>query len=66
MWPIKFRSDAAAGRRVGGSGDMDLDEDTPSGFDTRHMTNATDFEMPITGMREKCWTEGIDGLCVSR
>jgi exosome complex component RRP42 len=39
------------------SGDMDLDEDTPSGFDTRHITNATDFELP------DYWDEGeaLDG-----
>ena len=50
-------SDAAAGKRAGGSGDMDLDEDTPSGFDTRHTMNATDFEIP------DYWDEGevLDG-----
>ncbi|KAF9466718.1 ribosomal protein S5 domain 2-type protein [Collybia nuda] len=41
----------------GGSGDMDVDEDTPSGFDTRQIQNATDFELP------DYWDEGevLDG-----
>jgi exosome complex component RRP42 len=48
---------AAGGGKAGGSGDMDLDEETPSGFDTRHITNATDFELP------DYWDEGevLDG-----
>ena len=48
---------ASVGDKAGGSGDMDLDEDTPSGFDTRHISNATDFELP------DYWDEGevLDG-----
>lgn len=34
------------------SGDMDVDDDTPSGFDTRQIQNATDFELP------DYWDEG--------
>jgi exosome complex component RRP42 len=48
----RARKGAAKGDKAGGSGDMDLDEDTPSGFDTRHITNATDFELP------DYWDEG--------
>jgi exosome complex component RRP42 len=50
-------SNAAGGNKAGGSGDMDVDEDTPSGFDTRHISNATDFELP------DYWDEGevLDG-----
>ncbi|KAG7085832.1 hypothetical protein E1B28_003370 [Marasmius oreades] len=51
---------------VGGSGDMDVDQDTVSGFDTRHTSGAIDFELP------DYWDEGeiLDGrnrwpLCVS-
>jgi hypothetical protein len=33
------------GAKTGGSGDMDVDADTTSGFDMRHITNATDFEL---------------------
>lgn len=34
------------------SGDMDVDQDTRSGFDTRHVAHATDFELP------DYWDEG--------
>ncbi|KAF8154079.1 ribosomal protein S5 domain 2-type protein [Crassisporium funariophilum] len=42
---------------VGGGGSMDVDEDTVSGFDTRQITHATDFELP------DYWDEGevLDG-----
>jgi exosome complex component RRP42 len=43
---------------VGGSGDMDVDQDTTSGFDTRKIiSNAIDFELP------DYWDEGefLDG-----
>lgn len=41
----------------GGSGNMDIDEDTVSGFDTRQVQTATDFELP------DYWDEGeiLDG-----
>ncbi|KAL0570214.1 hypothetical protein V5O48_011751 [Marasmius crinis-equi] len=41
----------------GGSGDMDVDEDTSSGFDTRKVAGAIDFELP------DYWDEGevLDG-----
>lgn len=41
----------------GGSGNMDIDEDTISGFDTRQVQTATDFELP------DYWDEGevLDG-----
>ncbi|KAF9260380.1 ribosomal protein S5 domain 2-like protein [Marasmius fiardii PR-910] len=51
---------------TGGSGDMDVDQDTASGFDTRNLSGAIDFELP------DYWDEGeiLDGrniwpLCVS-
>lgn len=48
---------SAAVGKLGGSGDMDVDEDTPSGFDTRQIHHATDFELP------DYWDEGevLDG-----
>ena len=41
----------------GGSGNMDIDEDTISGFDTRQVQTSTDFELP------DYWDEGevLDG-----
>lgn len=50
-------STTTAAGKTGGSGDMDVDEDTPSGFDTRQIQNATDFELP------DYWDEGevLDG-----
>ena len=41
----------------GGSGNMDIDQDTISGFDTRQVQTATDFELP------DYWDEGevLDG-----
>ena len=41
----------------GGGGDMDVDEGVVSGFDTRQIRNATDFELP------DYWDEGevLDG-----
>lgn len=41
----------------GGGGDMDVDEEVVSGFDTRQIRNATDFELP------DYWDEGevLDG-----
>jgi exosome complex component RRP42 len=41
----------------GGSGNMDIDEDTISGFDTRQVQTAIDFELP------DYWDEGevLDG-----
>lgn len=48
------------------SGDMDVDEEGTSGFDTRQISNATDFELP------DYWDEGevLDGrqfwpICVT-
>jgi len=48
---------SAAVGKLGGSGDMDVDEDTPSGFDMRQIQHATDFELP------DYWDEGevLDG-----
>lgn len=48
---------AGSGAQVG-SRDMDVDEDTTSGFDTRHITNATDFEL------SDYWDDGevLDGM----
>ncbi|KAF9005209.1 ribosomal protein S5 domain 2-type protein [Cyathus striatus] len=43
--------------KVGGAGDMDVDEEATSGFDTRHIQHARDFELP------DYWDEGeiLDG-----
>lgn len=43
--------------KTGGAGDMDVDDDTTSGFDTRTHSSATDFELP------DYWDEGeiLDG-----
>jgi len=48
---------ALGGSNEGGSGNMDIDEDTISGFDTRQVQTATDFELP------DYWDEGevLDG-----
>ncbi|KAF8072168.1 ribosomal protein S5 domain 2-type protein [Lyophyllum atratum] len=45
------------GSKEGGSGDIDMDEAAQSGFDTRVMQKATDFELP------DYWDEGevLDG-----
>lgn len=56
----KARKPGAApppGGNTGGTGDMDIDEDTASGFDTRQIQTATDFELP------DYWDEGavLDG-----
>ncbi|KAF5370520.1 hypothetical protein D9615_010352 [Tricholomella constricta] len=52
--PQKAGGDTTA---QGGRGDMDVDEDTQSGFDTRTIHKATDFELP------DYWDEGepLDG-----
>lgn len=52
----KSRSTTTAAME-GGSGNMDIDEDTISGFDTRQVRTATDFELP------DYWDEGevLDG-----
>jgi hypothetical protein len=52
-----------------------VDEDTPSGFDTRQIQNATDFELPdywdggeILGGREKwpvCITLNLVWNCIN-
>jgi len=65
----------APGGATGGSGDMDVDEDTPSGFDTRQIQNATDFELPdywdegeVLGGREKwpvCITLNLVWNCIN-
>ncbi|PPQ90261.1 hypothetical protein CVT25_013086 [Psilocybe cyanescens] len=56
----------SAASRIGGSGDMDVDEEVVSGFDTRQIQHATDFELP------DYWDEGdvLDGrerwpICVT-
>jgi exosome complex component RRP42 len=45
------------GAEEGGGGDMDVDEEVVSGFDTRQIQNAIDFELP------DYWDEGevLDG-----
>ena len=49
----KSRSTATTTSAIeGGSGNMDIDEDTVSGFDTRQVQTATDFELP------DYWDEG--------
>ena len=52
----RLRSAVGEGKE-GGSGNMDIDEDTISGFDTRQVQSATDFELP------DYWDEGevLDG-----
>jgi exosome complex component RRP42 len=54
---VEYKARKGGSVVAAGSGDMDLDENTPSGFDTRHITNATDFELP------DYWDEGevLDG-----
>jgi exosome complex component RRP42 len=63
----KAMKGGTARRERGGDGDMDVDTQRMSGFDTRQYTNkATDFELP------DCWDEGevLDGrdkwpICVT-
>ncbi|KAF8966947.1 ribosomal protein S5 domain 2-type protein [Flammula alnicola] len=53
----KTSSSAVVGGKTGGAGDMDVDEEVVSGFDTRQIQHATDFELP------DYWDEGetLDG-----
>ena len=53
----KSKSTTITSAIEGGSGNMDIDEDTVSGFDTRQVQTATDFELP------DYWDEGevLDG-----
>ncbi|KAF5338799.1 hypothetical protein D9758_012050 [Tetrapyrgos nigripes] len=61
------KNESVSKSTVGGSGDMDMDQDTASGLDTRQIiSNAIDFELP------DYWDEGevLDGrdrwpLCVT-
>ncbi|KAK1224078.1 hypothetical protein PQX77_008408 [Marasmius sp. AFHP31] len=60
------KSATIAKNATGGAGDMDVDEDTSSGFDTRKIAGAIDFELP------DYWDEGevLEGrdrwpVCVS-
>ncbi|RDB21882.1 Exosome complex component RRP42 [Hypsizygus marmoreus] len=54
---VEYKARKTTGTKPGGTGDMDVDEETPSGFDTRQIQNATDFELP------DYWDEGevLDG-----
>lgn len=57
LWDTKVprtKSVQYKARKIGGKlgGDMDVDEETTSGFDTRNITRATDFELP------DYWDEG--------
>ena len=54
---LKSITTSTLGSNEGGSGNMDIDEDTVSGFDTRQVQTATDFELP------DYWDEGevLDG-----
>lgn len=50
---IEYRANAKGGAQFGGGrADMDVDEDNKSGFDTRQVAAATDFEL------EDYWDEG--------
>ncbi|TFK35812.1 ribosomal protein S5 domain 2-type protein [Crucibulum laeve] len=53
----KGNSGGVVGGKTGSSGDMDVDEETTSGFDTRQIQQATDFELT------DYWDEGevLDG-----
>lgn len=62
----KTGASATVDGKTGGSGDMDVGEEVVSGFDTRQIQSATDFELP------DYWDEGeiLDGrqnwpICVT-
>lgn len=48
----KMTAAAVTAAATGGAGDMDIDEEVVSGFDTRQIQTATDFELP------DYWDEG--------